>query len=451
MDHFYNTTEGESWFDYEDLYKEVVARFPTGAHFVEVGTWKGRSACYMAVEIINSGKRIKFDCVDTWAFVPTQKDLTFDLYGDLYTTFLKNINPVKEYVTPVRAVSWEAANYYADKSLDFVFIDAAHDYESVSKDIAAWYPKIKDGGALGGHDYNPHAGVFNAVNDFFKDKHEVTKKGPCWFVEIGNPVTFDSYKDVKGYIINLDRERWRYGLTHSNLSRLGFSNLTRWKAADYREEDVNEEFRRMGATKLERFTSDGEIATVLSHYRVWLNFLAGSDPYCLVFEDDVVAGENFKQTADFADLHYGNFELLSFGGILLDLLHPSFEQHPDDGRRGAILHLDELKAFQDGLSYFKNCTFNQTHAYLLSRKGAYKAVNNYLACLNSQQYSYPQIDHYLTRSSGIDIAISSNTNIPDKERYRLTGEQWGPYGPAAARICGILYQGANFPSTVQNY
>lgn len=451
MEHFYNTTEGESWFDYEALYKEVVARFPTGAHFVEVGTWKGKSACYMAVEIINSGKRIKFDCVDTWAFVPTQADLAFDLYGDLYTTFLKNINPVKEYVTPVRAVSWEAANYYADKSLDFVFIDAAHDYESVSKDIAAWYPKVKDGGAIGGHDYNPYTGVFKAVNDFFKDKYEVTKKGPCWFVEMGKPVTFDSYKDVKGYIINLDRENWRYGLAHSNLSRLGFSNLTRWKAADYKVEDVNEEFRRLGATKLDRYVTDGEIATTLSHYRVWLNFLSGTDPYCLVFEDDVVAGANFKQTADFMDLHYGNFELLSFGGIVLDLLDPSGEP-TIDGLRRKVLPISEIRRMQGNLSYLKNCTFNQTHAYLLSRAGAFKAVNNLASCLSSEEYRYPQIDHYLARSSKVDIAIASNTEIPNKEKYRLTDMLYHEHESfGVSRICGILYQGVEFPSTVQDY
>ena len=36
------------------------------AHFVEVGTWQGNSAAYMAVEILNSGKNIQFDVYDIW-------------------------------------------------------------------------------------------------------------------------------------------------------------------------------------------------------------------------------------------------------------------------------------------------------------------------------------------------------------------------------------------------
>ena len=37
--------------------------------------------------------------------------------------------------------------------MDFVFLDAAHDYENVKEDILSWYPKVKVGGWLTGHDY----------------------------------------------------------------------------------------------------------------------------------------------------------------------------------------------------------------------------------------------------------------------------------------------------------
>ena len=64
MNHFYEQIQG--WFDFEDLYSDVVKTFPEESHFVEVGSWKGKSASFMAVEIHNSKKQIKFDCVDTW-------------------------------------------------------------------------------------------------------------------------------------------------------------------------------------------------------------------------------------------------------------------------------------------------------------------------------------------------------------------------------------------------
>jgi predicted O-methyltransferase YrrM len=184
MEHFYNKTTGENWFNYPNLYKSMVDRFPHGSHFVEVGVWKGMSACFMAVEIINAGKDIKFDCVDTWAYVAPEAGIAEQKYSGLYETFLANIAPVKERITTVRELSWDGAARYKDASLDFVFIDAAHDYASVVKDLNAWYPKLKKGGVLAGHDYRPSEGVFAAVNDFFKDKHEVACKETCWVVEV---------------------------------------------------------------------------------------------------------------------------------------------------------------------------------------------------------------------------------------------------------------------------
>ena len=43
---------------------------------------------------------------------------------------------------------------YADKSLDFVFIDAGHEYEEIKNDIINWGPKLKSGGILAGHDFH---------------------------------------------------------------------------------------------------------------------------------------------------------------------------------------------------------------------------------------------------------------------------------------------------------
>jgi predicted O-methyltransferase YrrM len=47
-----------------------------------------------------------------------------------------------------------AASEVDDASLDFVFIDAKHDFNSVSADIVAWLQKVKRNGYLLGHDIN---------------------------------------------------------------------------------------------------------------------------------------------------------------------------------------------------------------------------------------------------------------------------------------------------------
>lgn len=439
MEHFYKALAGENWFDYEDLYSELVNNAKSGAHFVEVGTWKGRSACYMAVEIVNSGKKIQFDCVDTWQPVATEKGIPEELYIELYGTFLQNIAPVAEYITPVRAVSWEGAALYADESLDAVFIDAAHDYESVTKDLKAWYPKVKKGGIFAGHDYRQDCGVFDAVNDFFKGRHTVTKKGPCWVVAIGKPVTFDSYRDFKGYVINLDRERSRYDVARKELTSLGFTNIERWAATDYMKEDVVTELRTLGATRLDRFYNCAEMACLLSHFRVLHHFLAGSDPYCLVFEDDVVAIPEFKMLADLTDTNYGDFDLLSFGGPYAAPDYASWK--PSSVEWNTTNWEPVLEAEKNGNSCISNCCFWMAHAYLISRKGAYKLLQDYTAWGNSAEYHIPFIDVYMSSNRNIQNKLVCYRKITNPEQYS-TGDRFGE------RFCGIMFQRKEFKSTI---
>jgi hypothetical protein len=80
-----------------------------------------------------------------------------------------------------------------NEALDFVFIDARHDYESVKADIAMWWPKIRPGGVLCGHDYLHQSipGVFNcgvteAVDEFVNAEglrlHVTTEDVKSWLV-----------------------------------------------------------------------------------------------------------------------------------------------------------------------------------------------------------------------------------------------------------------------------
>jgi len=226
MEHFYNTIDG--WFDFESIYSEMVRNFPDGSHFVELGSWMGRSTSYMAVEIKNSGKKIRFDAIDTWEGSKGSWDENVhdekvnSLTGSLYQTFLNNISPLKDYVNPIQGYTYDIVNIYDDNTLDFVFIDAAHDYDSIKKDIMDWYPKVKNGGVIGGHDYNNNdwPGVVKAVTEFFsgkenvrvvnnltgswvviKEQTELVYNGYVYIKD--DKIYFTSYTDIKNANINI--------------------------------------------------------------------------------------------------------------------------------------------------------------------------------------------------------------------------------------------------------
>lgn len=69
----------------------------------------------------------------------------------------------------LRMKSEDACITFPDRSVGVVYIDAKHDYENVSKDIAIWFPKVMSGGIFSGHDFSSDLpGVVMAVMEFAK-------------------------------------------------------------------------------------------------------------------------------------------------------------------------------------------------------------------------------------------------------------------------------------------
>jgi len=181
MKHYYHNI-GENWFSYPKLYSAAVEYFQAKSNFYEIGSWKGRSSVYMGVEIINSGKEHSFTCVDTWSGCEFTKDNDAIKDKTLYSEFLKNIKPLNGIITPIKSTSLEAAKLVPDSSLDFCFIDASHDYDNVIADIKAWFPKVKLGGVIAGHDYPEWEGVKKAVDEFFGNN--IFSIYDCWIYQI---------------------------------------------------------------------------------------------------------------------------------------------------------------------------------------------------------------------------------------------------------------------------
>lgn len=168
MQHYYEQVPG--WAAFTDLYRSVVQRVNAPAIFVEVGSWAGKSAAFMGVEIVNSGKPIKLYCVDP--FYDGGPDLRetehAKLHTDipLYDQFLANIAPVQQVIVPMRMLSVDAAARFNDRTVSFVMIDGDHSYDAVRDDIRAWLPKLRPGGIIAGDDYG-WPGVMQAVREAF--------------------------------------------------------------------------------------------------------------------------------------------------------------------------------------------------------------------------------------------------------------------------------------------
>jgi hypothetical protein len=65
----------------------------------------------------------------------------------------KRLAKYKNRVRFIRKKSQDASKVIKEQ-IDFVYIDGDHSYEGVSGDIATWFFKVRDGGIIGGHDYN---------------------------------------------------------------------------------------------------------------------------------------------------------------------------------------------------------------------------------------------------------------------------------------------------------
>ncbi len=72
----------------------------------------------------------------------------------------------------IRLRSSEAVKCIGDGTLDLVYIDADHGYQSVKEDIELWTPKVKKDGIICGHDYSETLtlGVKKAVLEYFDPK-----------------------------------------------------------------------------------------------------------------------------------------------------------------------------------------------------------------------------------------------------------------------------------------
>lgn len=114
----------------------------------EIGTLEGE----YAEMLLDNNPGLHLNCVDPYlAYKGYVEYRTQDRMNEFMANGLRRLEG-KNY-TLIRKKSSEAAQDFADNSLDFVFIDGNHEFRHVVNDIADWLPKIRKGGIMSGHDY----------------------------------------------------------------------------------------------------------------------------------------------------------------------------------------------------------------------------------------------------------------------------------------------------------
>lgn len=164
---------------------------------LELGVLRGE----FSEHILRYWQGKKLYLVDAWRHISGNIDMNNPDHNgnldNLAKTYMKAYGFFQR-ATIIRELSVEASELFKDGSLDFIYIDAAHDYENVRADLNVWYPKIKVGGIISGHDYidskkevNGHSefGVKKAVDEFAAQlelKVHSTEETdfPSWWIEL---------------------------------------------------------------------------------------------------------------------------------------------------------------------------------------------------------------------------------------------------------------------------
>jgi predicted O-methyltransferase YrrM len=152
--------------------------------FVEVGCKEGRTTGHILKTVPDS----RVIAVDPWITQEASADPTKETYAswDFEREFWANVGENRGRCAMWRMTSEQAAQAYPtenDPRVDLVFIDALHDYEHVKQDIALWWPKVRIGGILSGHDFNHKwPGCERAVAESFDLMHIGVAPDSVWFI-----------------------------------------------------------------------------------------------------------------------------------------------------------------------------------------------------------------------------------------------------------------------------
>lgn len=160
-------------------------------HIAEVGVWRGDNFRRM----IRPSCIVSAWAIDAWDTEILERSLNVvsnQALNEQYYNTMVQLCKTDKRVRVFRGDSLKAAKILNGLKFDFIYIDADHTYEGCLADLIAYYPLLRNGGILSGHDYTTAQGfgVKQAVDDFRKANkldffHRTKEKLPSWFLVKG--------------------------------------------------------------------------------------------------------------------------------------------------------------------------------------------------------------------------------------------------------------------------
>ena len=185
---------------------------------VEVGVFKGE----FSKEIVSKWGGILY-MVDPWRPLGDEYSHSeiewstfnhkFESCSDTYSKAMEAIQGFEDRAIMIRSLSEQAVDLFEDGSLDFVYLDGNHAYDFIKQDIELWYPKVKKGGIVAGHDYLDME--WDEGKDYIlpngKDKHIYTNtyEGTQFYNGVfGVNPAVDEFCEKYQLKLNLNKENW---------------------------------------------------------------------------------------------------------------------------------------------------------------------------------------------------------------------------------------------------
>lgn len=140
----------------------------SGAVFVEIGTYRGKSSICMYDKIQESGKDITLYTVDNWSLTlphDQPEDNNRDIFIENRGT--RGINLIDDDTV-------YACDLFTSESVDFLFIDSNNQYTELEYEISCWLSKMKNGSIISGHDYH-WDGIGKVVDSLFPSTSIITE------------------------------------------------------------------------------------------------------------------------------------------------------------------------------------------------------------------------------------------------------------------------------------